>query len=147
MKIAVPVENGVVSPAFARAPAFAIYEADDSGIHLVKTITNPYASELRGVGPLVVQMLSGEGVEVIAAPNVGPNAAGAVSALGMRYVTVPPGINPDEAARMGASGKGIVPPRPSGFYGGVRGFGRGFGMGRGFGRGRGRGRGRRWLFY
>ena len=114
MKVAAPVENGTVSIAFARAPAFAIYDVTPAGVRHVETITNPYANEARGVGPLVVQMLTAAGVEAVAAANIGPNAFEAMQAAGIRFYQVPPGTPAEEAVKTALSGGTInTPPQPA----------------------------------
>jgi len=143
MKVAVPVENGVVSSVFARAPAFAIYEVNDTGVTLVETVSNPYINEVRGIGPLVVQMLAGAGVEAIVAANVGPNAFEALQAMGMRFYQVAPGVPAEQAVKMAISNGAVFRPQPP-VMDNLVGWGYGMGRGRGFGLGRRRGRGLRW---
>jgi len=174
MRIAIPTNGGgrndTVAPVFARAPAFLIVDVDENGnIVNEKVIQNPAMSAGGGAGPLAVQTLINEGVEAIIAPQVGPNALGAIQASGIKLYQVAPRTPVEEAIKAVTSGSvgqftAPVPPAPAaqapapaygpypatpaypaygyGFGPGWgRGFGRGWGRGRGFGRGWGRGRG------
>ncbi|WP_099211461.1 NifB/NifX family molybdenum-iron cluster-binding protein [Thermococcus henrietii] len=177
MKIAIPTNGGglndTVAPVFARAPAFLIVDVDENGnVTNEKVIQNPAANAAGGAGPLAVQTLINEGVEAIVAPQVGPNALGAIQAAGIRLYQVTPGTPVEEAIKAITSGSapsastavpapayGPYPAAPTtpatptapaypayppyGYgFGPGRGWGRGWGRGRGFGRGFGRGWGR-----
>ncbi|NJE53688.1 NifB/NifX family molybdenum-iron cluster-binding protein [Thermococcus sp. 21S9] len=179
MKIAIPTNGGglndTVAPVFARAPAFLIVDIDENGnVVNEKVIQNPAMNATGGAGPLAVQTLINEGVEAIVAPQVGPNALGAIQAAGIRLYQVAPGTPVEEAIRAVTSGSApsasttvpapaygpypVAPATPAtptapaypayppyGYgFGPGRGWGRGWGRGRGFGRGFGRGRGRGW---
>jgi len=178
MKIAIPTNGGgredTVAPVFGRAPAFLVVEVDESGnIISEKVIQNPAANAAGGAGPLAVQTLINEGVEAIAAPQVGPNALGVIQAAGIKLYQVAPGTPVEEALKAVTSGSApsastavpaqaygpypVAPATPAtptapaypayppyGYgFGPGRGWGRGWGRGRGFGRGFGRGRGGR----
>ncbi|AAL82149.1 dinitrogenase iron-molybdenum cofactor [Pyrococcus furiosus DSM 3638] len=153
MKIAIPTNGGgredTVAPLFARAPAFYIAEVDEKGnIISEKVIQNPAATAGRGAGPIAVQMLINEGVDTIVAPQVVPNALGAIQAAGIRVYYVTPGTPVEEAIKVATTGQGgqlpslpqiptPVTPAPA-MYGPVYppfGWGRGWGKGRGWGRG------------
>jgi len=174
MKIAVPTNGGglndTVAPVFARASAFYIADVDENGnVVSEKVIQNGAAMAGGGAGPMAVQTLINEGVEAIVAPQVGPNALGAIQAAGIRLYQVAPGTPVEEAIKAVTSGSvgqftapAPVPPAtplapatpatsvnsaygpayPA--YGFGPGWGRGWGRGGGWGRGRGFGRGRGW---
>ena len=174
MRIAVPTNGGgrndTVAPVFARAPAFYIADVDEKGnIVSEKVIQNSAAMAGGGAGPMAVQTLINEGVEAIVAPQVGPNALGAIQAAGIRLYQVAPGTPVEEAIKAVTSGSveqfrapaapaapvpaiPVTPmattpaygqyPVPAYGYGPGWGWGRGRGWGRGWGRG-GRGWGAR----
>ena len=170
MRIAVPTNGGglndTVAPVFARAPAFYIADVDENGnVINEKVIQNPASTAGGGAGPMAVQTLINEGVEVVIAPQVGPNALGAIQAAGIRLYQVAPGTPVEEAIKAATSGSaeqfrapmppaapvapatpttpapayGPYPTAPA--YGYDPGWGRGWGRGGGWGRGRGFGRG------
>ena len=176
MRIAIPTNGGglndTVAPVFARAPAFFIAEVDENGnVTNSKVIQNGAAMAGGGAGPMAVQTLINEGVEAIIAPQVGPNALGAIQAAGIRLYQVAPGTPVEEAIKAVTSGsveqfRAPVPPAapvtpatsatpapaygpyptapaypPYPAYGYGPGWGRGWGRGGGWGRGRGWGRG------
>ncbi|MCO6041408.1 NifB/NifX family molybdenum-iron cluster-binding protein [Thermococcus alcaliphilus] len=175
MRIAVPTNGGgredTVAPVFARAPAFYIADVDENGnIVSEKVIQNSAAMVGGGAGPMAVQTLINEGVEAIIAPQVGPNAFGAIQAAGIKLYQVAPGTPVEDAIKSVVSGRAsqftapapqapvapvtpvtpatpvapaapVYPAYPA--YGFGYGWGRGWGRGRGFGRGWGRG-GRGW---
>ncbi|MDV3104603.1 NifB/NifX family molybdenum-iron cluster-binding protein [Thermococcus waiotapuensis] len=156
MKIAIPTNGGgrndTVAAVFARAPALYIAEVDENGnILSEKVIRNPASTAGGGAGPMVVQTLINEGVEAVIAPQVGPNALGAIQAAGIRLHQVSPGTPVEEAIKAVASGTAgrfappavaTTPPTPAPAYGPYPTYGYGPGWGRGWGRGRGWGSGR-----
>lgn len=164
MKIAIPSStkgglDDTIAPVFARSPVFTIVEVENGEIKDVRTIQNPAAGVPRGAGIMAMQTLINEGVDTIIAPQLGPNAMGAIQAAGIRVYTFQPGTPIREAVESvikdGTSQitqsqlpapASPVPPAPA--YGPAHGFSYGWGRGRcwgrGFGRGRGRGRGRGW---
>ena len=78
MRVAVAIEfsNGWDSPVsfrFGRAPFFAIVDLSRTPPAL-QIIPNPHINTPRGVGPLVVQWLVNQGVNVVIASRIGPNA-------------------------------------------------------------------------
>ena len=166
MRIAVPTNGGgledSVAPVFARAPAFLIADVDEKGnIINSKVIQNSAAMAGGGAGPMAVQTLINEGVEAIVAPQVGPNALGAIQAAGIKLYQVAPGTPVKEAIKAVVSGSAsqftvpatpapVTPTAPAPAYGPYPAtpayptypaYGYGFGWGRGGGRGRGFGRG------
>lgn len=165
MRIAVPTNGGglndTVAAVFARAPAFYIADIDENGnVINEKVIQNGAAMAGGGAGPMAVQTLINEGVEAIIAPQVGPNALGAVQAAGIRLYQVAPGTPVEEAIKAVTSGSvgqftapaaPVAPATPFPAYGpypttptypAYPAYGYGFGWGRGWGRGGGWGRGR-----
>ncbi|AEK71989.1 iron-molybdenum cofactor-binding protein [Thermococcus sp. 4557] len=176
MRIAIPTNGGgledTVAQVFARAPAFLIADVDENGnVTNSRVIQNGAAMAGGGAGPMAVQTLINEGVEAVIAPQVGPNALGAIQAAGIRLYQVAPGTPVEEAIKAVTSGSvgqftAPVPPAPATStapapaygpypatpaypaypaygYGWGRGWGRGGGWGRGRGLGRGWGRGGR----
>ncbi|NJE04792.1 dinitrogenase iron-molybdenum cofactor [Thermococcus sp. M36] len=175
MKIAIPTNGGglndTVAPVFARAPAFYIADIDENGnITNEKVVQNGAAMAGGGAGPMAVQTLINEGVEAVIAPQVGPNALGAIQAAGIKLYQVAPGTPVEDAIKAVVSGSvgqfsvptpttpmppaapmaPTTPANPAPAYGpyppypaygyGSR-WGRGWGRGGGWGRGRGWGRG------
>ena len=161
MKIAIPTNGGglsdTVAAVFARAPAFYIADVDENGnVINEKVIQNGAAMAGGGAGPMAVQTLINEGVDAIVAPQVGPNALGAIQTAGIRLYQVTPGTPVEEAIKAVASGSAgqftmpipaaPMPPAAPAYpaypaYGYGPGWGRGWGRGGGWGRGRGWGRG------
>ena len=166
MKIAIPTNGGgredTVAPVFARAPAFYIAEVEENGnVVSEKVIQNPASAAGGGAGPMAVQTLINEGVDAVIAPQVGPNALGAIQAAGIRLYQVAPGTPVEEAIKAVTSGSvsqftapaaPVAPaaptapaygPYPAPAYPQYPAYGFGYGWGRGRG-GRGRGFGRGW---
>ena len=152
MRIAIPTNGGgfndSVAPVFARAPAFYIADIDENGnVVSEKVVQNPASTAGGGAGPMAVQALINEGVEAIVAPQVGPNALGALQAAGIKLYQVNPGTpvrNAVEALLRGELPTASVPQEETGpgyGPGTGRGMGRGMGRGRRHGGGWGRGRG------
>ncbi|HDZ35419.1 MAG TPA: dinitrogenase iron-molybdenum cofactor [Thermococcus sp.] len=166
MRIAIPTNGGgledTVAPLFARAPAFLIADVDEKGnVINSEVIQNGAAVAGGGAGPMALQTLINEGVEAIVAPQVGPNALGAIQAAGIKLYQVAPGTPVEEAIKAAVSGSvsqftapaapaPAAPTAPAPAYGPYSatpaygygpGWGRGWGRGGGWGRGRGFGRG------
>ncbi|NJE62393.1 NifB/NifX family molybdenum-iron cluster-binding protein [Thermococcus sp. 21S7] len=167
MRIAIPTNGGgledTVAPVFARAPAFLIADVDENGnVTNSRVIQNGAAMAGGGAGPMAVQTLINEGVEAVIAPQVGPNALGAIQAAGIRLYQVAPGTPVEEAIKAATTGSAgqptapvpaapTAPTTPAPAYGpypatptypAYPAYGYGFGPGRGWGRGGGWGRGR-----
>lgn len=105
MKIAVAVDanmgmNSPVAFRFARAPFFAIVEVNNGNIVNINIVQNPNAFVRGGAGPATAQWLASMGVNAVIGPRVGPNASGALAALGIQVYVAPPGIPLVEALRM-----------------------------------------------
>jgi predicted Fe-Mo cluster-binding NifX family protein len=173
MKIAIPSTNAggledTIAPVFARAPAFTIVDVENGEIKNVKVIQNQAAYAGGGAGAMAVQALINEGVDTVIAPQIGPNAMGALQAAGIRYYIFPAGTPIKEAVERVIKGEvqqtgeivpsygPMVPANQPGNYAPTStppyavppypayGFGPGYGWGRGRGRGFGRGFGRGW---
>ena len=103
VKVAVARESnqGMNSPVayrFARAPLFAIVEINEKGMNM-QIVQNPHAYG-RGIGPLVAQWLASQGVNIVIAPSVGPNASAALSSFGIQIKMAPPGTPLTQALSM-----------------------------------------------
>ncbi|HIP74983.1 MAG TPA: dinitrogenase iron-molybdenum cofactor [Thermococcus paralvinellae] len=159
MKIAIPSStkgglDDTVAPVFARAPVFTIVEVENGEIKDVRTIQNPAVTAPRGAGIMAVQTLINEGVDTIIAPQLGPNALGAIQAAGIRVYTFQPGTpireaveNVLEYAPQTAQSQITVPVYGYG-YGRRRGRGRGCRarLGRCLGKGNPNRRSPRWFY-
>ena len=103
MKIAVSSErpgglDALVATQFGRCPVFTIVEIDENKkIKNTKIIENPGANAGRGAGPLALQTLAGEKVDVILTTNLGPNASQAVMQMGTPVYIYPLNITVKEA--------------------------------------------------
>ncbi|WP_297520038.1 NifB/NifX family molybdenum-iron cluster-binding protein [Thermococcus sp.] len=150
MRVLVPTTRGglddVVAGMFARAPTFTIVEVSDGTITNVRVVPNPASSAPRGAGVTATQFCIDEGVDVVLAPQFGPNALGALQAAGIKLYQVNPGTpvrNAVEALLRGELPTASVPQEETGpGYGPGTGRGMGRGIGRGRRRGGGWGRGR-----
>ena len=74
-------ENSPVSPRFARANYFVIYDHENLTF---KVISNPALDESSGAGTKAIKTLSKEGVEVVLGPEIGPKALEALAAFEMK---------------------------------------------------------------
>jgi len=104
MRVAVPVDRdmGVNSPVayrFARAPYFAIVDIDNGKISSISVVPNPNAMARGGAGPAAAQWLANQHVNVVLTPQVGPNAAAALNAMGIRILIASPGTPLIQALR------------------------------------------------
>ncbi|MCI4457388.1 MAG: NifB/NifX family molybdenum-iron cluster-binding protein [Desulfurococcaceae archaeon] len=103
IKIAFPTEKcagleDVVYTRFGRSPCFTIITLDDENqIKEVKNIRNPGYEAASGAGVRSVQTLVDEGVNIIAAPSLGPNAAVIAQEMGIKHISIPSGIKIREA--------------------------------------------------
>lgn len=88
-----------VAPVFGRAPTFTIVETANGSIKEVEPVTNKWAGGARGVGIQAAQFAANEGVDVIIAGNIGPNASGVLSQAGIEVVTGFVGNTVDNAIR------------------------------------------------
>jgi len=103
IKIAFPTEKcegleDVVHTRFGRSPCFTIITLDEENqIKEVKNIRNPGYEAASGAGVKSVQTLVDEGVNIIAAPSLGPNAAVLAQEMGIKHISIPSGIKIREA--------------------------------------------------
>ncbi len=177
MKIAVSSErpgglDAIVASQFGRCPVFTIVELDEKKqVVKTKVIENPGFNAQRGAGPLALQVLAKENVDVILGTHLGPNASQAIQQMNIPVYIYPPNVTVKEAIdkylknelssfSIGGGSLGEFDPQGN-FMGGTGGnyvtgganitgnatfgyggFGRGFGKGRGKGHGRGRGFGK-----
>ena len=82
MKYALPTDDGkTVSGVFGRAKSFAIYDHSDSSYVI---LPNEGANSEHGAGTGAAAFLAEKGVEVVIAPELGPKAAQALAAAGIR---------------------------------------------------------------
>ncbi|MBD3208680.1 MAG: dinitrogenase iron-molybdenum cofactor biosynthesis protein [Candidatus Nealsonbacteria bacterium] len=73
-----------ISPRFGRAPFFLIL--NDEG-DIEEVLKNPGVGAMRGAGVAAAQEISSRGVKVLISGNVGPNAFGALDAVGITVFT------------------------------------------------------------
>lgn len=90
MLIAIPSldDNGLestLSPHFGRCPFFVLVELDGTETGSIRTIVNPYASS-HETGQIPA-FAAEQGVEVMLAGGMGPQAIAAFASLGVRAVT------------------------------------------------------------
>lgn len=90
MKYGLPTDDGgTVSAVFGRAKSFAIYDHADSSYAIV---ANDGANSEHGAGTGAAAFLAEKGVGVVIAPEVGPKAAEALKAAGIRIESVKAGV-------------------------------------------------------
>lgn len=96
MKTAIPTDDGkTVGKVFGRAKSFAIHDSEDGSLSVVP---NQGAGAEHGAGTGAVSFLAESGVRTVAAPEVGPKAAAALAAAGIKIRTVPAGTDLRTAA-------------------------------------------------
>lgn len=75
MKILIPTSkndlNGEINLRFARAPYFIIYDTEKKTTEIKE---NPYSDGARAVGTMVAQYIVNEGIKIVVASDMGPNA-------------------------------------------------------------------------
>ena len=85
MKIAVSASGGSldaqVEPRFGRAPYYVVVDSEDMKFELV---FNPNTLDEQGVGPRTAELIANTGTQVVLTGRVGPNAARALEAAGIR---------------------------------------------------------------
>ncbi|MCD6323967.1 MAG: NifB/NifX family molybdenum-iron cluster-binding protein [Desulfurococcales archaeon] len=87
-----------ISSRFARAKNIVLVDVDDSwNVVKADTVHNTAAESGSGAGVKIVQTLADLKVDVAVGPSFGPNAALALNEVGIKSVTVPPGITIEEA--------------------------------------------------
>ncbi|HUX37000.1 MAG TPA: NifB/NifX family molybdenum-iron cluster-binding protein [Rectinemataceae bacterium] len=95
MKYAIPTDdNATVGKVFGRAKSFAIYDSSDSSRGI---LTNEGEGAEHGAGTGAAAFLAKNGVAVILSPEIGPKAADALKAVGIRIESAQAGIALDAA--------------------------------------------------
>lgn len=95
MKYAIPTDDGkTVSSVFGRAKSFAIHDDQAPGWAI---LDNGGTNAEHGAGTGSASFLVEQGVGAIIALELGPKAAGALQAAGVRYVPTKAGISLDDA--------------------------------------------------
>lgn len=88
-----PTDDGsTVCESFGRAPSFTLY---DDATKTLRVIANTGAEAEHGAGTGAIALLAAAGVGSIEAPHLGPKAAGAAAAAGMRVEHVDAGTGFD----------------------------------------------------
>lgn len=88
-----------VSQAFGRAPYFTIVTIENGEIKDVEVVENIHAGGPSGVGIAAVQLIASKGVSYVIAGRFGPNASAALSSMGIKSITVTPGISVRDAIK------------------------------------------------
>ncbi len=92
MKLAICAQGGELSSAvdqrFGRCPYFVILDTESKEV--IKSIPNSAAGASGGAGTQTARLLFSEKVDAVAVGNVGPNAANALNAAGIKIYS---GIN------------------------------------------------------
>ncbi len=83
--------NAPVIPRFGRCPFFTIVKMSNKEINEVTIIENPGNRAMGGAGPLAVQTISSEGVNIVIGGNYGPNAGNALAQAGIKSYGYPQG--------------------------------------------------------
>lgn len=154
MKIAIsstgPGLDAPVDPRFGRCQYFLVIETETQEFDLVR---NDAAGLSGGAGIQAAQLVANSGAQAVITGNLGPNAADALAAGGLKVYLGAAGTV-QEALQQWQEGqlRESTDPSVDAHFGGAAprgmGRGRGMGMGRGMGRGLGRGMGQRrgaWL--
>ncbi len=104
LRVAVAAESGdglnaPVSMRFGRAPYFVIVDVVGGSVASVHVVSNPAVSAPHGAGRMVMNWLASVGVGAVVAGRFGPNVAMAAQALGIKTLTVAPGVRVIDALR------------------------------------------------
>ena len=89
-----PTVDSQMDDRFGRAPYFAFFDTE-SGSSRVEA--NPHAGGSGGVGPMAVQFLVKNNVQVLIAPRLGGNADGALKASSITIVMQNPDVTVEAA--------------------------------------------------
>lgn len=73
--------DSAVEQRFGRSPFFVFVDSESGES---RSIENPLVNESGGVGPRAVQLITGEGADVIITGQTGGNATAALQASGMK---------------------------------------------------------------
>ncbi len=91
-----------VDPRFGRAQYFIFVDTEDMSC---ESIPNPNVSAVGGAGIQSAQLVAEKGAEVVITGHIGPNAASALSAAGIKVVTGVQGLTVREAVERFVTGK------------------------------------------
>jgi len=109
MKIAVSstgkkIED-IVDPRFGRCLYFIIVDVEKNKIKDFETVENEGVDSMGGAGVRATELVAGKGAKVIISGNIGPNAFGALSRIGIKTVTGVGGISVKEAVERYLNGE------------------------------------------
>lgn len=79
---------------FGRAPYFAFFDTDNDSVRFE---ANPHAGGSGGVGPMAVQYLIKNNVQVLIAPRLGGNADESLKASGIKVIIQTPDVTVNTA--------------------------------------------------
>ena len=89
----------VVSNVFGRARTFTIVDVEDEKIIGVSVLENPALSYHHGAGPIAIETLIDDGVEVVLANELGVGASDILKQHNIIYIQAKPGTNVGEAIK------------------------------------------------
>ncbi len=87
-----PTVDSQMDDRFGRAPYFAFFDTETNSARFEQ---NPHAGGSGGVGPMAVQFLVKNNVQILIAPRLGGNADEALKASGIKVIMQ----NPDETVQ------------------------------------------------
>ena len=91
--------DSTIAPMLARAPFIAFIDIAGGRVAALNIQANPVASFRGGAGIALAEALASAGCRVVLAPQVGPQAIGAMQRLGIEVRFVQPGIPLIQALR------------------------------------------------
>ncbi|AEF96019.1 NifB/NifX family molybdenum-iron cluster-binding protein [Methanotorris igneus] len=83
MKIAIPTENGKISPHFGRCEEFVIVEIEDGKIKNKEIVENTARGGMHGVGTTAASIVGNYNVDILIVQNIGPKAYDVFKKLGI----------------------------------------------------------------
>jgi len=103
-RVAIPTKGqggleDVVSDVFGRANAFTIVDVEKGTIKNVKVLKNPAVSYKHGAGPIVVNMLIDNGVNIVIAAEFGPGVSTLLDQHKITKIKVNAGSNVSESLK------------------------------------------------
>ncbi len=103
-RLAIPTKDeggfeDVVADMFGRAKAFTIVDIEGREVTKVEVIQNPAASYKHGAGPIVVKMLTDQGVTTVVAGEFGPGVSSLLEQFQVAMVEVPQGTRVTDAIK------------------------------------------------
>ena len=105
MKLAVPIDeqnlDSVVSPFFARATFYAIFEDDKEP----EIIANPASAMPSGAGIQAAQFIIQNGIDTVASLNYGPNSSMILSQAGVKMLIAQPNMTAREIYEKAKAGE------------------------------------------